>query len=119
MLRNALRLKMPKTSENIKLIQEGNRWLAIFHHGSGYRIAEDEDELRALALTMRGIFNDKLKEAEKRIADESEIVCIGCQDCSNEFNSACDIADHCRNFEYKIDVEKAKQILNECFGVRK
>ena len=56
------------------------------------------------------------KEFEKRIDEASYSVCVGCQDCANEFNSACDMADHCRNFETKIDPEKAKQIHKEIYG---
>ena len=87
---------MPKTSEYRNLIQEGNSWLTIFHHGLGYRIAEDEVELRALALTMRDIFRNKFKEAEKRIDEEFK---------ENYNASGCKIT--------------AKQILKDCFGAGK
>ena len=85
---------MPKTSEDRVLIQKGYKWSAIFHKGMGYRLCEDEDDLRALAMTMRDIFKDKLKKAEKMI------------DKIGDYSGA-----RTRN--------EAKQILHDCFGVGK
>ena len=92
-----------ETNENTILIKEGNIWLRIFYKGLGYSIAEDNDDLRALALTMRGIFKDKLKEAEQGI-DEEKIK-----------KPKTDVVDNV----YNAGLEKAKQILNDCFGAGK
>ncbi len=49
------------------LLREGNIWLRFFHNYLGYRIAEDDEEIKALALAMREILSKQNRKINQLI----------------------------------------------------
>ncbi len=66
---------MPTEKE---LIKQGHKWHARFHFMLGYRICEDEEDLKVLAISMNEILKktkkDMIAETSERIQITREIV---------------------------------------------
>lgn len=60
---------MPKTKTDDKeFIKEGYKWHSRFHFMLGYRICEDEEDIKLLGITMKEILIEALQAKEKEIA---------------------------------------------------